>query len=285
MTSPAVMTKVERARANVIGVRQVAADIADRVLRATGISAQDVTAVNGQRAMDLVLSRPSELPNVVVGAALYEAMVLLGSYCNVALNAATEAVRLDSEPLATKAYSLSTTLQSTASFVQEKLVQAENAARALGLRGLERYSTISSGLASPGFGWVQAVAYAVVAGAVIYLIAVIAENIRSTGEEAADSARYMCEQRARATGRPCTREEFDRLYKDEAGRIQRDSLSNRLGEAVLAATKPVTDAAFWLLLIGGVGVALYFAAPYLSEKAAETTTRYSAARARARGGA
>ena len=60
MTSPVVMTKVERARANVIGVRQVAADIADRVLRATGINAQDVTAINGQRAMDLVLSRPSE---------------------------------------------------------------------------------------------------------------------------------------------------------------------------------------------------------------------------------
>lgn len=289
MTSPVVAVNVATVRDFTRSLREMTGGFADRVLRAAGLSAANVTAANGEQALQLLRSRPAELPSAVVAAAIVQAFAKLAAVSNVVLNIATLAERLDSEPLSFRALNLMASLGRVVGYVDSTLRRIEGLEAAAGMRGLGeisdwlRFSAVVALFSGLG----------VVAGAVLLVFADMVDKIDGLGSEAAEAAQAACEAQARATGRRCTPEEYAAFFSDERTRERQDSLTNKMADAAAraaeaagkAAGEAVGGALFWLLVIGGVGVGLYFAAPLLSEKAAETTTRYSTARARARGGA
>ena len=107
------------------------------------------------------------------------------------------------------------------------------------------------------------------------------DKIDGLGSEAAAAAQAACEAQARASGRPCTPEEYAAFFSDERTRERQDSLTNKMAEAAArvaesagkAAGDAVGGALFWLLVIGGVGAALYFAAPAIAERGVQTAQR------------
>ena len=106
MTSPLVATNVALVRATVRVLRDQIGGFADRILRAAGLTAANVTAANGEQALRLLRSRPTELPKAVVAAAVVQAFAKLAAVSNVVLNIATLSERLDSQPLSFRALDL-----------------------------------------------------------------------------------------------------------------------------------------------------------------------------------
>jgi hypothetical protein len=279
--SPVVTVNVTLARTNIRIVRTMVGGFADRVLRAAGLSAENVTALNGQRALELLRSRPAELPKAVIAAAIVEAFAKLAAMCNLVLNVATMAERNDSQSLSFKVLDMSNKILGVTGQISTILERFENPTAGLfGLGAIEasdwlRYAgflgLLSAG-ASGGAG--------VVAGFALILFAEIVDKIDGIGSNAAELAQAACDEQARLTGRPCTAAEYQAFYADERERERRDSLSNKVLEAAenIAAktTGAFTDALFWLVLLGGVGAALYFAGPALAERGVQTARRLRA---------
>lgn len=278
-----IAQKVQRARENATAAKRAAEDIALRVLDATGTTRDQMTPLDGDQAWDVIRTRPTELPSRVVGAGLYKAMSKLDEACNVVLNSAAQAEQLRSESLAQSALNMSAQIASALTFVRDSLDEmASVASYALpGFTGLTggSYYLVTSNALSADLGalgaWTQVLGGAVVLAAAIYIVIKIIDKVDGVDSEAQLLAREACTEQFNATGRRCTDVDFRRYFTEERQREaelerQRDPLS-KLG-----------DALFWLLLIGGVGVGLYFAAPLLTAKAVETETQYRTARARAR---
>ena len=277
MTSPLVVMNVALARATVRALRDPIGGFADRVLRAAGLTAANVTAANGEQALRLLRSRPTELPKAVVAAAVVQAFAKLAAVSNSVLNIATLAEQLDSKPLSFRALDLMNALTRVVAFVDGVLRRIEGLEAAVGMRGLGeisdwlRFSAVVSLFSGLG----------VVAGAVLLVFAEMVDKIDGLGSEAAAAAQAACEAQARALGRPCTPEEYAAFFSDERTRERQDSLTNKMAETAArvaeAAGKAAGDAAggalFWLLVIGGVGTALYFAAPAIAERGVQTAQR------------
>jgi hypothetical protein len=276
MTSPLVATNVALARATVRVLRDQIGGFADRVLRAAGLTAANVTAASGEQALRLLRSRPTELPNVVVAAAVVQAFAKLAAVSNVVLNIATLAEQLDSQPLSFRALDLMNALTRVVTYVDGALRRIEGLEAAVGLRGLGeisdwlRFSAVVALFSGLG----------VVAGAVLLVFADMVDKIDGLGSEAADAAQAACAAQARASGRPCTPEEYAAFFSDERTREREDSLSNKVGDAAAGVGRAVGEAVggalFWLLVIGGVGAALYFAAPAIAERGAQSARRLRA---------
>lgn len=276
MTSPVVATNVALARATVRALRTQVGGFADRVLRAAGLSAENVTAVNGQRALELLRSRPAELPKAVLAAAVVESFAKLAAVCNAVLNVATLAERLDSAPLSFRVIDVMNALTRAVVYVDGALRRVEGLEAAVGLRGLGevsdwlRFSAVIALFSGAG----------VVAGAILLVFAEMVDKIDGVGSDAAALARAACDEQARVSGRPCTPAEYAAFFADEREREREDSLSNKAGDAAASIGRAVGEAVggalFWLLVIGGVGAALYFAAPALAERGAQTARRLRA---------
>jgi hypothetical protein len=277
MTSPLVATNVALARATVRVLRDQIGGFADRVLRAAGLTAANVTAANGEQALRLLRSRPTELPKAVVAAAVVQAFAKLAAVSNVVLNIATLSERLDSQPLSFRALDLMNALTRVVTYVDGALRRIEGLEAAVGLRGLGeisdwlRFSAVVALFSGLG----------VVAGAVLLVFAEMVDKIDGLGSEAAEAAQAACEAQARASGRPCTPEQYAAFFRDERTRERQDSLTNKMAETAArvaesagkAAGDAVGGALFWLLVIGGVGTALYFAAPAIAERGVQTARR------------
>lgn len=280
MTSPVVTVNVALVRGTVRPYRTMIGGFAGRVLTAAGLTAENVTALNGQRALELLRSRPTELPKAVVAAALVESLAKLAAVSNAVLNIATYAEQLDSELLSWRAVELMNALTRVIAFIDNALRRLEEATS--GMRGLGeisdwmRFAAFVAILSGGGF----------IIGGLILVFAELVDKIDGLDSDAAEAARVACETQARSTGRPCTPEQYAAFFADERTREREDSLTNKVTDAVSSIGRSVggafSGALFWLLLIGGVGTTLYFTAPYLGEKAVETTSRYAAARARAK---
>jgi hypothetical protein len=276
MTSPLVATNVALARATVRVLRDQIGGFADRVLRAAGLTAANVTAANGEQALRLLRSRPTELPKAVVAAAVVQAFAKLAAVSNVVLNIATLSERLDSQPLSFRALDLMNALTRVVAYVDGALRRIEGLEAAVGMRGLGeisdwlRFSAVVALFSGLG----------VVAGAVLLVFAEMVDKIDGLGSEAAEAAQAACEAQARATGRRCTPEEYAAFFRDERTRERQDSLTNKMGDAAAGVGRAVGEAVggalFWLLVIGGVGAALYFAAPALAERGAQSARRLRA---------
>lgn len=276
MTSSIVQANVNITRATVRVLRTMVGGFADRVLRAAGLSAENVTALNGQRALELLRSRPAELPKAVLAAAVVESFAKLAAVCNAVLNVATLAERLDSQSLSFRVLDVMNALTRVVGFIENTLRRIEGLEAAVGLRGLGevsdwlRFSAVIALFSGAG----------VVAGALLLVFADMVDKIDGIGSDAAALAQAACAEQARATGRPCTPEEYRAFFADERERERRDSLSNKVGDAAAGVGRAVGEAVggalFWLLVIGGVGAALYFAAPALAERGAQTARRLRA---------
>jgi len=274
MTSPLVATNVALARATVRVLRDQIGGFADRVLRAAGLTAANVTAASGEQALRLLRSRPTELPKAVVAAAVVQAFAKLAAVSNAVVNIATLAEQLDSGPLSFRALDLMNALTRVVAYVDGALQRIEGLEAAAGMRGLGeisdwlRFSAVVALFSGLG----------VVAGAVLLVFAEMVDKIDGLGSDAADAAQAACDAQARATGRPCTPEEYAAFFSDERTREREDSLSNKVGAAAAgigrAAGEAVGGALFWLLVIGGVGAALYFAAPAIAERGVQTAQRF-----------
>lgn len=272
MTSPLVATNVALVRATVRVLRNQIGGFADRVLRAAGLTAASVTAANGEQALRLLRSRPTELPKAVVAAAVVQAFAKLAAVSNVVLNIATLSEQLDSQPLSFRALDLMNALTRVVTYVDAALRRIEGLEAAVGLRGLGeisdwlRFSAVVALFSGIG----------VVAGAVLLVFADMVDKIDGLGSEAAAAAQAACEAQARATGRQCTPEEYAAFFRDERTREREDSLSGKVGGAFADIIRAVGGALFWLLVIGGVGAALYFAAPAFAERGAQSARRLRA---------
>lgn len=269
MTSPVVAVNVATVRNFTRTLRGMIGGFADRVLRAAGLSAANITAANGEQALQLLRSRPMELPKAVVAAAIVQAFAKLAAVSNVVLNIATLAERLDSAPLSFRALDLMAALSRVVGYVDSTLRRIEGLEAAAGMRGLGeisdwlRFSAVVALFSGIG----------VVAGAVLLVFADMVDKIDGLGSEAAAAAQAACEAQARATGRQCTPAEYRKFFEDERTREREDSLSGKVGGAFADIIRAVGGALFWLLVIGGVGAALYFAAPAIAERGAQTVRR------------
>jgi hypothetical protein len=261
-----VAQKVQRARENATAAKRVAKSIAERVLSATGTTHADMTPLDGTQAWALIRERPTELPSRVVGAALYKAMADLDAYCNAVMNAASQAARTNNDAMAQSALNTSANIADATAFIERVLDE-------VGVSSAGLDASLRGGL---GAAWFAVLGYAVAGAAVIYAVFQIIDKLDGVDTEAHALAREACNEQAAATGRPCNDEDFRRYFAEERERERAQDPFEHVG-------KGIGDALFWLLLIGGVGVGLYYAAPYLTAKAVDTETQYRAMRAKARG--
>jgi hypothetical protein len=83
---------------------------------------------------------------------------------------------------------------------------------------------------------------------------------------ASDLAAAACEARRRATGVPCTPEDWQSFYERERQAQREDAPQQLVGSMFSKILEPVGTALGWLLFFGGVGIALYYLWPVISPK-------------------
>lgn len=138
---------------------------------------------------------------------------------------------------------------------------------ASGLRDVEASDIVRAG------GWLLVLlgattaGAAAVPGAVVLGLAEIIDHIDGTGSEAAQLAREACTEMQRTTGRPCTPEEWAAFYQSNRAGEREDSFDRAVKDAFKDIMSAAASAGFWLLLLGGLGTALYFAWPFITSRA------------------
>jgi len=280
MTSPIVQANVQVARASARIARNAAAGFASRLLRAAGVELSAVTPDVGARAEQTLRERVTSAPKSVVAAGVTFAFSRLVAVCDMVLVVASIAERLDSVSLSNRVVQFAMgplTIATTS--ISEKIRSFEGVSS--GLTGLGEVSD-----------WVRAAAVlAFVSGigfvpsAALLIFAQMVDAIDGVESDAAELVRAACEAQKAATGQACTPDMFATLLAQERAREEANSLSSlaartvdkivdTAGDIGKSAGEGLGNALFWLALIGGVGVMLYFSAPALADRAASTAQRF-----------